>query len=458
MKNRTTLRRSGPAESPPPRWAERLPRPVLAALGELFPLVSALALFALLLGLLDATDYGYFATATSVALIVGPIARLGAQLVLMRDIGAGRDREEAWRESVGVTLTGGVVIGMLWAALAPIVLPALPFVPGQLLFTQQLIPLAVADLAASYLIVNDRLADSVLLRLRFALWRLAGLAVFWALDTDSLEILGLCLIGSGTVATLDNLHLVGRVLGVRSAPLRPTTAVALRGLPDSASSTTGTVLDSIDRPILTQAGFVADTGRYSAAMRIVGLGGLPTITILRLYDPRLYRAGAEGVGPAGRVMAAATARTLPLATLGAAGLFGVATLLPDLLPDDYAEAADILRWGVWMLPMRAVSFPFGNALTASGHRMTRLYLTMVAAGGNVVGNLLLIPTLTWRAAVWTTLGAEAFLAVGCVVSCVVLARRAPASLPDPAGEADADRAVSGSAASPRAGAAGTPSS
>ncbi len=58
-----------------------------------------------------------------------------------------------------------------------------------------------------------------------------------------------------------------------------------------------------------------------------------------------------------------------------------------------------------------------------GLRVIRLVITAIAAVGNIVANLALIPTYSWRAAVGSTLVAELFMAIATMGACAFFAKR-----------------------------------
>lgn len=418
----------------------RLPKTTLLSLAsELTPLVSSSVLFFMLVGLLPTSEYGLFITVAASAMIVTPFARAGAGIVLLRDLGAQRADNASWNDALNTTLITTMITVAAWALVGSWVVPELPVVASILLFWQQLVPMAVADLVTAYLFGKNDISTSLVSRITFAVWRILGLAMFWLLDTSSLTVLGAVLLATGLAGAFQNVIRLHPRFGITTRLAIPDRATITRGLPDSVSAATGSVLDSVDKPILTRAGFVDDTARYGVAMRLVGLAGVSTLALLRPFDQETFRAGAESVTRTVQVMIKAAKRTFPTSLLAAGVLWLLAGYVPNVLPSDYAESADIIKWGVWMMPMRALSFPFGNVLTAAGHRITRLVITAIAAGGNVVANLLLIPKYTWKAAVGTTLAAELFMAISTMACCWWLVRREANSVRSTTGPASSDR-------------------
>ncbi|MEM9655856.1 MAG: polysaccharide biosynthesis C-terminal domain-containing protein, partial [Actinomycetota bacterium] len=93
-----------------------------------------------------------------------------------------------------------------------------------------------------------------------------------------------------------------------------------------------------------------------------------------------------------------------------------APALTLVINDRFAEAEDVIRFLAFLPIIKGFQFSFGNALTAAGTQQTRMWLTGIAAVGNLIGNAILIPTRGWQAAAMTTLGAEAGLAAAFAVA------------------------------------------
>lgn len=390
---------------------------MISLVSELTPLLSSALLFFLLIGLLPTIQYGIFVAITASALIINPVARAGANIVLLRDLGAQRRDQDSWNDAISTTVTTTFAAVGAWAIVGPWIIPETAAVASILIFWQQLVPRAISDLVTTFLFGKAEMAATLRARVVFAGWRIFGLLLYWLLDTDGLSMLGGILLATGLLGACQNVWLLHRRFGIGTSLRIANVSRIRRGLPDSVSQATGSVLDSIDRPMLTRAGFIEDTARYGVAMRLVSLAGISTVAMLRPFDRETFRAGTESVAKTASVMLRAAKRTFPTSLVAASGLWAVSGLLPDLLPSDYAEATDIIRWGVWMIPLRALSFPFGNVLTAAGHRMSRLGITALAAIGNITGNLILMPRFSWRAAVGTTLVSEAFMAVAAISLC-----------------------------------------
>ena len=93
----------------------RLPKTTLLSLAsELTPLLSSSILFFLLVGLLPTSEYGLFITITASAMIVTPIARAGAGIVLLRDLGAERADESSWNDALNTTIASTMGTVVIW--------------------------------------------------------------------------------------------------------------------------------------------------------------------------------------------------------------------------------------------------------------------------------------------------------------------------------------------------------
>jgi O-antigen/teichoic acid export membrane protein len=80
-----------------------------------------------------------------------------------------------------------------------------------------------------------------------------------------------------------------------------------------------------------------------------------------------------------------------------------------LLGERYAESALGLKILIWAVILRYVNYALNVRLLAGGHEWVFLVTSLVCLGVNVIGNLLLIPLYSWRAAAALTIFTEIVL-------------------------------------------------
>ena len=92
-----------------------------------------------------------------------------------------------------------------------------------------------------------------------------------------------------------------------------------------------------------------------------------------------------------------------LSGVTAVGLFVLAPLIPLLVGRGFAESVSALRWLCLIPVFRSVHGVTGGVLTGAGLQRYRSVTQIVAAAGNFVLNLWLIPTHGWLGAAWASL-------------------------------------------------------
>lgn len=161
-------------------------------------------------------------------------------------------------------------------------------------------------------------------------------------------------------------------------------------------------------------GFLGDdqTAIYGAAYRVfMVLGWLPLIfanSVYRTLSDLAYRDRPRFGQFVERSAAALLVLAVPLAVGGT--LVG-GKLVPMVFGDAYADGAGVLRVLLWGLPFAFPGVLLIAAVVLGDRPQTAGRILAVGFAANLVANLAVVPVFGIRAAAWTTLGTEAFLAV-----------------------------------------------
>jgi len=92
-------------------------------------------------------------------------------------------------------------------------------------------------------------------------------------------------------------------------------------------------------------------------------------------------------------------------------MFIFAPIIPHLVGPSYANAVDALRWLCLIPFFRCFHLSAGDAIAGSGHQRYRLASQSIAAVGNLLLNLYLIPRYSWHGAAWASLATDGALGV-----------------------------------------------
>jgi len=166
--------------------------------------------------------------------------------------------------------------------------------------------------------------------------------------------------------------------------------------------------DRLDVVLLSKLAGDYATGVYSAAYRPLNTLQLVPYGILYSLLPAFSR-NPKGVEERRRLERAmgfllSAAFALVLATMVFAG-----PAVRLLLGERYAESAVAVKILIWAVILRYVNYGLSVRLLAGGHERVFVATSLVCLGVNVIGNLLLIPIYSWRAAAALTIVTEAVL-------------------------------------------------
>lgn len=379
-----------------------------AMLGQLAAILSSTANFLLLARLVGPESYGLIAGSWALVLTLGPVARLGSDRLIVRDVTG--DRPVA-REALGAALTT-VLAGTSTVMLALVLLHGvlLPQVPLMLL-----VSLALADLMAlgfitcltSLCYALDAARAAALLSVGLSLARLAAVVVF-ALSgsTDPVRWAVIYAAFVGTIALAEVMWAswrFGRPALVRYHPL----VRARHGLPYSANAVAHSAQNDIDKALLVRNGYVEEAGIYSVAYRLASIAYLPALAVLQAMFARFFTVGARG----GLVETVALARRLarPLGAYGvlaAVALVVTAPLIPVLIGDRYRESVVLVMLLAPLTLLKILQSVQGDALTGAGRQATRTACVTTSAVVNGALNVALIPQYGLAAALLATFVAE----------------------------------------------------
>jgi O-antigen/teichoic acid export membrane protein len=164
--------------------------------------------------------------------------------------------------------------------------------------------------------------------------------------------------------------------------------------------------DRFDIVLLSKLAGDYATGVYSAAYRPLGTIQLIPYGVLYSLLPALSRGAPAERERLEKAMGflLSVAFVVVLATMVYAGpavslLFGAR----------YAESAVALKILIWAVILRYVNYALNIRLLAGGHERVFVATSLVCLGVNLIGNLIFIPSYSWRAAAAMTIVTESVL-------------------------------------------------
>lgn len=367
----------------------------------------------------DAFGVMAFAMATGWLLAVGTDA--GLSMHLARE--AARDRTGARRllvEIVSLRLGLAFVAATMAVALAPALVPRHWRVQFVLVVMAQLAGAVVETIAHYFRGVQRSEIEAAIHSAQRLVTLVAALAVLWW--WRRLDYLGIALLVPAIAALLVSMLVANAVSarlkadmtragtsGPGHTPAALTPTIFLRDvLPLGAGVLISALYFRIDIYFIQQWHGFQPVGGYNAVFRLIEALRLLPAAVLAVTFPLLVQAADTQVlrGIAGRLAVAGTA----LAVVCAAG---APFIVPMIYGDTYAYASTAFSILALALPLLFLNYALTHQVIAWDGQRAYLLIAALALAGNVMANLLLVPTRGIVGAAVATVLTEIIVTAGC---------------------------------------------
>ena len=365
--------------------------------GELGRLFTQITVFVILTYLYEPDEYGVLVGALGLLWFIQPYSQLGAtHLLLQRVAGDREDLEEATALGLSTVVVGGVAATVVLLALQPFVLPQVDPLTLGLLSVSELIAMAMIEVVAFVAVATERIRAMALLRTAHGVARAVVALILFAVATEpELWMWALAATLAALVTALIGLFLLN---GSIPKPVVPGRGDLREGVPLSVGFGAEKIRSSADAFLLVRLDREFDAGIYGAATRLVNIARIPITALLHASNARLYAAGASSVREARDLAARLTTGAFWLSGATALVLFVGVDVIIDLLPAEYADTAEAVRWLTFLPLSSSLSVFAGTALTAIRRHGTRVALISTAAAVNIALNIAWIPDHGWKGA------------------------------------------------------------
>jgi O-antigen/teichoic acid export membrane protein len=383
--------------------------------------------FIVLARLLGTTQYGLLAGAIALVGIVSQYSSLGSGLLFLRYVSADHTRLRLYWGNVlmSVFLLGGLlVVGLRLTGrwlVGPASLPLLfPIAISDCLFQQ------LNSCAGQVFQTFEKMKFSAALTLLSSISRcilavgmlvVLGRASAWQWAFASLTVT--------FVTACVAFAIVTRFFGLPSFSPSLLFRRFGEGFVFAISGSTTAVYNDIDKVVLSHFGMNQANGIYSMAYRVVNIGTMPVSSIVAAAFPRFFREGVKGIAATIPMARALLRRTVVLGVCVSIAMFVCAPIIPHLVGQSFAESVSALRWLCLIPVFRCFHLSAGDALAGAGHQRTRLGSQSIAAIGNLLLNLYLVPRYSWYGAAWASLATDGTLGVMNWIAIMYLAKRPP---------------------------------
>jgi len=381
--------------------------------------------FIVLARLLGTTQYGLLAGAVALVAVVSQYSSLGSGLLFLRYVSPDHSRFRIYWGNVlmSVFLLGALLAVALrlsgrWLVGEASVPLLFPIAISDCLFQQ------LSACAGQVFQTFERMKYSAALTflsnvsrciLAFVMLLFMGKASAWQWAMASLAV---SFLSAGlSFAT------VTRFFGLPSFSPSLLLSRSGEGFVFALSGSTTAVYNDIDKVVLSHFGMDRANGIYSMAYRVVNIGTMPIMSIVSAAFPRFFREGVKGIAATVPMARQLLRRTAVLGIVISAAMFFCAPVIPHLVGKSYAESISALRWLCLIPFFRCFHLSAGDAIAGAGHQKFRLVSQSIAAIGNLLLNLYLVPRYSWQGAAWASLATDGALGVMNWLALFLLSRR-----------------------------------
>jgi len=381
--------------------------------------------FIVLARLLGTAQYGLLAGAAALVSIVSQYSALGSGMLFLRYVSADHSRFRMYWGNIliSVFLLGTLLVvalrlsgrRLVGAATVPLLFP---IAIGDCLFAQ------LSSCAGQVFLTFEKMKFSAALTLLSSVSRcilaigmlvVLGRASAWQWAIGSLAVSSL----SACVA----FAIVTRFFGLPSFSPSLLIRHSAEGFVFAISGSTTAVYNDIDKVVLSHFGMNRANGIYSMAYRVVNIGTMPITSIVGAAFPRFFREGVKGIAALVPMARALLRRTAVLGIGVSLAMFLCAPLIPHLVGKSFMESVSALRLLCLIPFFRCFNLSAGDALAGAGHQKSRLVCQSIAAIGNLLLNLYLVPRYSWHGAAWASLATDGSLGLMNWLALIYLSKR-----------------------------------
>ena len=394
--------------------------------GQLFSLAVQATYFAVLARLLGLHEYGLLAGVAATVSLASQFSSLGSGFVFLRHVSADYGLYRTYFGNLLATclFAGMTIVLVLYGVSRHLLADVSPMTVLYLGISECVF--AQLTLAASRVFqAFERMRFTALLTLTTNTLRmlLACLLLLEMHHATARQWAGfsMCVSMAGCFVSL---LAAFRIFGLPALSFPVFRARFREGLLFAASSSNTSIFNDIDKVLLAHDGQTAATGLYAMGYRAIEIATLPLRSIHTAAYPRFCQAGAHSFARVRQLARRILGKTTLLAGGCAVGLWIFAPLLPVVVGKSFAPSVAVVRLLCIIPLLRSFHLCAGDALSGAGLQRYRFWYETVAAGGNVVLNLLLIPRYSWHGAAWASLATDGSLAiVSWITLRLVLARQ-----------------------------------
>jgi O-antigen/teichoic acid export membrane protein len=394
--------------------------------GDGVRLVLQAVYFVLIGRALGVREFGAFVGAVSLVALVAPFSTWGTGFILLKEVA--RDRTtfgRCWGTALCTTAVfGTMLLGLVLLVSRVAFGTSVPLRALLLVAVSDAIVVRVLDLATQAFTAVENLRQGAQIYVILSAGRtLAAAYLTFVIHSATAQSWALLYLLSAVAAAIYGIIAVTRSLGPPRMGRRLSRPEFKEGFYFAVSQASQTIYNDVDKTMLVRLGGLEATGIYGAAYRIVDVSFAPVSALTQATLARFFRHGEEGITGSTRLARKILPYSAGYGLLAAGFLFLISPVLPLMLGKDFTAATWALRWLSPLVFLKSIHYFLANSLSGAGYQGRRALVQLGVVGINVLLNLWLIPTYSWRGAAWASLVSDGALVLGLFAAIVSLQRR-----------------------------------
>ncbi len=370
--------------------------------------------FILIARFLGARNYGAFAGVVALVAVLAPFATLGSGNLLVKNVS--RDHSlfrQYWGNCLFMTVVSGSMLLLLVLAISRLLLPGgIPLLLVVLVAASDLFLARAVDVCMQAFQAFEMVARMARVNVIGGSCRLIG-AVGIGLFAHHPTALnwGVVYLCSSACGAAFGVTWVSRVLGRPDVALWRIRTELAEGCYWAVGLSAQSIYNDIDKTMLTRLSTLDAVGIYAAAYRLIDAAFIPLRSLLYAAFARFFKHGSSGIIGSTRYARRLMLRSGSYGLLATLALIVFAPVVPRFLGREYATAVEAVRWLAPIVFFRSLHYFFADSLSGAGYQGLRTVIQVCVAVLNVVLNVWLVPTYSWRGAAWASLASDGMLLV-----------------------------------------------
>ncbi|NJL19646.1 MAG: oligosaccharide flippase family protein [Leptolyngbyaceae cyanobacterium SM1_3_5] len=392
---------------------------------SLLRLVFQSAYFIILARTFGPDQYGSYVGTIAIISLFIPFASLGSNWLLIQKVS--RD-PSTFAECYGTSILKNIIFGTAFICIILFTFSSYP-IPNISIYSvlflslSNLIFMTLSDICRDAFIAVGLLKYTARVILLLSANRfLASLALVTLFKSPTLLIWSaLYCIATLATAIISSI-LVFKLIGRPKFSFSKITQELAQGFSFSVGASAENIYNDLDKGMLVKLSTTEATGIYGAAFQIFSVSLTPLHALMMAAYRKFFQKGASGIKGSLELCKKLIPVSLGYSLLGMTGILILASFLPKILGEQYADSALALIWFSPLIFIRAIHSLGADVLTGANYQKARSTSQILVAFANGILNFWLIPLYQWRGAILATIVSEVLLMI-LLWSCVYVYSR-----------------------------------